>query len=103
MVPSTRFEDERVGRKADHVKAEVRRTGSETLESAKRVAEEAKDTARDLIEREGVIDDLKEKARHIADETRTAASRAAEREGLTAERIMNRARSKTGDEGTRPL
>ena len=93
MVPATRFEDETIGHRADHLKDEVRRTGSETVESAKRVAQEAKHTALDVIEREGVIDDLKEKARHIAAETRDAASRAADREGLNAEGLKSRTRS----------
>jgi hypothetical protein len=100
VVPATRWEDETVGRKSEHLRGELKRTGSETLESAKRVAEEAKNTARDVIEREGVIDDLKEKARHIAEETRTAASRAADREGLNTESIVQRARSGNNERGT---
>jgi hypothetical protein len=103
VVPSTRWEDETVGRKAEHLRGELKRTGSETLESAKRVAEEAKNTARDVIEREGVLDDLKEKAKHIAEETRTAAARAADREGLSTESIMQRARSGNSERGTPQL
>jgi len=93
MVPSTRLEDETLGRRSDLLKEEVKRTGSETLESAKRVAGEAKGAARDLIEREGFIDDLKDKARHVVDETRNVARDAAEREGLSAEGLKDRTRS----------
>lgn len=93
MMPSTRFEDEAIGRRADSLKQEVRRTGGETLESAKRVAKEAGNSARDLIEREGIVDEIKEKARRIAEEAEHAAREAADREGLNAEGLKNRARS----------
>jgi hypothetical protein len=56
-VPSTRVEDERLGRMADQVKDKVKETGQEALDRGKQVAQEvassAADTAKDKTQEHG--------------------------------------------------
>lgn len=91
-VPSSRFEDRLVGERSDRVKDEARRTGSEALQGAKRVASEAQHAAREAMTRQGVVDELKSKARMVAQEAKQAAMDAIERDGV-ADTLKNRVRS----------
>lgn len=92
VAPSTRFEDEALGERADRFKGEVRRTGSELYESARRVADEATHAAKDSFTRQGVVDELKTRARAVAEEAKLAARNAIERDGV-AETLKNRVRA----------
>jgi gas vesicle protein len=47
LIPSTRVEDEKLGRMADDVKAKVKETGSEALEHGKQVAQEVAQTVKE--------------------------------------------------------
>ncbi|HSJ16314.1 MAG TPA: DUF3618 domain-containing protein [Longimicrobiales bacterium] len=95
-VPSTRWEDERMGRTADRIKEEARRTSRDAAEGAKRVAAETKDAVVDVVEREGLKDELKERVRYVADEAVDAAKQtvreSVDRERLSGEGIRDRAR-----------
>lgn len=91
-VPSTAFEDRAVGERADRLKEEARRTGSEAVEGVRRVATEAQHAARDAISREGVVEELKDKARMVAQEAKQAARDAIERDGV-ADTLKNRVKS----------
>lgn len=95
-APSTRFEDEAIGERADRFKGEVRRTGSELYESARRVADEATHAAKDSLSRQGVVDELKTRARAVAEEARLAAKNAIERDGV-ADTLRNRVRAIAAD------
>lgn len=91
-VPSSSFEDRVVGERADRLKEEARRTGSEAVEGARRVAAEAQQAARDAISREGVVEELKDKARMVAHEAKQAVVDAFERDGV-ADTLRNRVKS----------
>lgn len=98
-VPPTRWEDERLGRTADRVKDEARRTSREAADGARRVASETRDAVRDVVEREGlkdeVTDHLKQVAQQARDAAKQAARDAAEREGLSGSGLRDRAREAT--------
>ena len=47
LVPSTRVEDEKIGRMADEMKERAKETGQEALERGKQVAQEAAETAKE--------------------------------------------------------
>ena len=47
LIPSTRVEDEKIGRVADQVKDKAKETGQEALERGKHVAQEAAQTAKE--------------------------------------------------------
>jgi hypothetical protein len=98
-VPPTRWEDERLGHTADRVKDEARRTGREAADGARRVASETGAAVRDVMEREGlkdeVTDHLKQVAQQARDAAKQAARDAADREGLTGSGLRDRAREAT--------
>lgn len=95
-APATRWEDERLGSRADRIRDEAKRAGREAAESAKRVASETKDAVRDVVEREGVKEELTERVKQVAMQARDAAKQtaqeAAEREGLSGAGLRDRAR-----------
>lgn len=95
-VPPTRWEDERMGRTADRVKEEARRTGHEAADSARRVASETRDAVRDVVDREGIKEEVTDRFRDVAQQARDAAKQAAretaDREGLSGEGLRERAR-----------
>ena len=53
LIPSTRVEDEKIGRVADDVKAKVKETGQEALEHGKQVAHEAAQSAQETVKEQG--------------------------------------------------
>jgi gas vesicle protein len=65
-IPSTRVEDERLGRVADQVKDKVKETGQEALERGKQVAQEATQSAVQTAKEHG--QDLAESAKQNAQE-----------------------------------
>jgi ElaB/YqjD/DUF883 family membrane-anchored ribosome-binding protein len=89
VVPSTRVEDERLGRVADQVKDKVKETGQEALDRGRQVAQEvassAADTARQSAQEHGqeLADSAKQSAQDLGDQT------------------SQTSRSQTGDAGTR--
>jgi len=88
-VPSTRVEDEKLGRVSDQVMDKVKETGQEALDRGKQVAQEvastAADTAKERTQEHGqeLADSAKQSAQDLGDQT------------------SQTSRSQTGDAGTR--
>jgi Protein of unknown function (DUF3618) len=80
LIPSTRVEDEKIGRVADDLKERAKETGQEALERGKQVAQEAAQSAKDTAQESG---------RQQADELRSSAQEQAEQAG-------DRARTEVG-------
>jgi ElaB/YqjD/DUF883 family membrane-anchored ribosome-binding protein len=73
LVPSTRFEDEKIGPMADEVKERVKETGQEALERGKEVAQDAAQSARETAQQSG-----QEQAEHLRDTAEEKARQAKE-------------------------
>jgi hypothetical protein len=95
-VPTTRWEDERMGSISTSLKDEAKRFGTETTEKVKRVAQETaravKDSARNQKDTRATTDAVREaveqvkgSAKEVVYSARTVAREAAEREGLSGE------------------
>jgi hypothetical protein len=74
-VPSTRVEDEKLGRMSDQVMDKVKETGQEALDRGKQVAQEvastAAETAKDKTQEQGqeLADSAKQSAQDLGDQT----------------------------------
>jgi ElaB/YqjD/DUF883 family membrane-anchored ribosome-binding protein len=53
LVPSSRVEDEKIGRMADQVKDQLKETGQEAMERGKDVAQQAAQSAKDTAQEAG--------------------------------------------------
>ena len=79
-VPSTRVEDEKLGRVSDQVMDKVKETGQEALDRGKQVAQEvassAADTAKEQTQEHGqdLAQGAKQNAQEVASETRQGGS-----------------------------
>jgi len=84
VVPSTRVEDERLGRVADQVKDKVKETGQEALDRGRQVAQEvassAADTARQSAQEHG--QELADSARQSAKDVKSQAGSSSSGSGL---------------------
>lgn len=80
-VPSTRVEDEKLGRVADQVKDKVKETGQEALDRGKQVAQDvassAADTAKQRTQEHGqeLAESARQSAEDVASEARQGSSR----------------------------
>jgi gas vesicle protein len=96
VAPPSRWEDERLGRTADRIKDEARRTGHEAADSARRVASETREAVRDVVQPEQLKDEVTGRLKQVAQEARDTAKQvirdSAEREGLAGEGLRDRAR-----------
>jgi ElaB/YqjD/DUF883 family membrane-anchored ribosome-binding protein len=81
LVPSTRVEDEKVGRLADDVKDRVKETGQEALERGKEVAQDAAQSAKETAQERGQeqAEEMRESAEQKAGEASPKATPAAPR------------------------
>ena len=83
-VPTTRVEDEKLGRMADQVKDKVKETGQEALDRGKQVAQEvastATETARQSTQEQG--QELADSAKQSAKDVRSEASGSSSGSGL---------------------
>jgi hypothetical protein len=99
-APSTRWEDERVGRQARALKQQARELATETAGKVKHVAEDATRAAREELQRqreetgpiEVAINQLRQSAKEIGNAAREAARQRAESESLTVEGLKSRTR-----------
>jgi hypothetical protein len=89
VVPSTRVEDEKLGRVADQVKDKVKETGQEALDRGKQVAQEVASTATETAKEQ-----TQEHGQDLADSTKQSAQDLGDQTSQTS-------RSQTGDAGTR--
>ena len=93
-MPSTRVEDEKLGRMADQVKDRVKETGQEALDRGKQVAQEvastAAETAKEKTQEHGqeLADSAKQHAQDLGDQTSQPSS------SQTTDPRTRRARSK---------
>ena len=78
LVPSTRFEDEKLGPMADDVKQLAKDTGQEALERGKQVAQEAAQSAKETAQESGQqqAEELRGTATEKAQEARQSAQQA---------------------------
>ena len=90
-APTTRKEDELMGRASDAVKREAKETARDAAESAKHVAKESARAAKEEADRQDVVGDLKESGRRIAAEAKETAKERAREEGLDPEGLKERA------------
>ena len=88
-VPSTRVEDERLGRVSDQVMDKVKETGQEALDRGKQVAQEVASTAAETAK-----DKTQEHGQELADNARQSAQDLGDQTSQTS-------RSQTADAGTR--
>jgi Protein of unknown function (DUF3618) len=88
-VPSTRVEDERLGRVSDQVMDKVKETGQEALDRGKQVAQEVASTAAETAK-----DKTKEQGQELADSAKQHAQDVGDQAQQTT-------RSQTTDAGTR--
>ena len=88
-VPSTRVEDERLGRVSDQVMDKVKETGQEALGRGKQVAQEVASTAAETAK-----DKTKEQGQELAD-------RAKQHAQDVGDQAQQTTRSQTTDAGTR--
>jgi hypothetical protein len=99
-APTTRFEDEKLGRRSHAMKERVRTTVSETAQKAKRVAHDASDAARAELKRQReetgpiqvAMNQLKQSAKEIGQAAQEAARERAESESLTVEGVKSQIR-----------
>lgn len=79
LVPTTRFEDEKIGEAADQVKETIAETGQQALEHGKQVAHDVADAATEAAKQSGQehAAELKEQAGASAEETASAATSSA--------------------------
>jgi hypothetical protein len=85
-MPSTRKEDEYIGRASDRFKQRAKEQGQELMERGKNVANAAVSAAKETAEEEGLTpEQLKAKAGHVLSETKSAAQQNMQKEGLTPE------------------
>jgi hypothetical protein len=89
VVPSTRVEDEKLGRMADQVMDKVKETGQEALDRGKQVAQEVASTATDTAKEQ-----TQEQGQELADSAKQSAQDLGDQTSQTS-------RSQTGDAGTR--
>jgi ElaB/YqjD/DUF883 family membrane-anchored ribosome-binding protein len=77
LVPSTRVEDERIGRVADDVKERVKETGQEALERGKEVAQDAAQSAKKTVQESGgaQAEELRESAQQKAQQAKPTVGR----------------------------
>ena len=79
-VPSTRVEDEKLGRMSDQVMDKVKETGQEALDRGKQVAQEVASTAAETAKErtqehgQGLADSARESAQDVASEARQSSS-----------------------------
>lgn len=107
-VPTTRKEDEIMGRASDDLKHTVTERGKEMVESGKKVATATVGAAKEAAQREGLtpeamkekaqhlMAETREKARHVVEETKDAAQNKMHEEGLTPEQMKEKARNLAG-------
>jgi hypothetical protein len=87
-VPSTRVEDEKLGRVADQVMDKVKETGQEALDRGKQVAQEvastATETAKEKTQEQGqeLADSARQNAQDVASEARQGSSSSSSAPGL---------------------
>jgi ElaB/YqjD/DUF883 family membrane-anchored ribosome-binding protein len=87
-VPSTRVEDEKLGRVSDQVMDKVKETGQEALDRGKQVAQEvastAADTAKEKTQEHGqeLADSATQNAQDVASEARQGSSSSSTAPGL---------------------
>ena len=83
-LPSSRKEDELVGRAADRVKDRARTTGQELVNRGRTVATAAAEAVKKSAAEQGITPEaLKEKVQQVASETQEAAKHSAEQQGFT--------------------
>jgi ElaB/YqjD/DUF883 family membrane-anchored ribosome-binding protein len=87
ITPSTRWEDETMGRTADTVKEEGRELARGAAEGARAVADEAVETAKEAASERELGADFTRKSREVVSEAGEAARERAEKEG---ERMSSR-------------
>jgi hypothetical protein len=88
-VPSTRVEDEKLGRVSDQVMDKVKGTGQEALDRSKQVAQEVASTATETAKEK-----TQEQGQELADSAKQSAQDLGDQTSQTS-------RSQTGDAGTR--
>ena len=90
-MPATRFEDERLGEKADALKETAKERVSEVADSVKQVASETagavKEVARDAMDDPQLKEALVAKVRDVAEQTKTAVADIAEERGVDTTRL----------------
>jgi len=92
-MPSTRMEDETLGRRSDRLKEEARRRAEEALSQGKEVASHLADTAMGEAEGAGLVPgSVGEKVARIAKDAFSAATESAKREGLDAATLAGKAK-----------
>ena len=91
-APTTRWEDEHMGRTADALKGEARDIAKESGRAAKHAGAEALSVAKREALPDGIVDEVKARAKRVASDAADAAKRTARDEGLTADALKQRAR-----------
>ncbi len=71
LLPSTRWEHEKIGPVADHVKEKATETGEEAFKRGRQVAQDAAETAKESGQKHG--EELRSSAQQKAEETRSQA------------------------------
>lgn len=91
-VPTTRWEDERLGRTADALKDGVREAGSDIAHEVGAVAAETASAVRDEVRTDETRSGLKDAVDRVTHAARDAARHTAEERGLTGDDMTERAR-----------
>jgi ElaB/YqjD/DUF883 family membrane-anchored ribosome-binding protein len=92
-VPTTRWEDERLGRTSDALKEGVREAGSDIAHEVGAVASETASVVRDEIRSDETRSDLRETVDRVTHAAKDTARRTAREQGLTGDDMTEQARS----------
>jgi hypothetical protein len=90
-VPTTRGEDDAMGRTADTLKDEVKDMAEDAGTAVKRAGAAAASAAKDEADRQNLGGSVTEKAKRIAAEAKDAATERAREEGLSTDKMKRRA------------